>query len=282
MHSFKTYRVINEGLVRQWAQQLDLPIDVEESQEGEFGSNIKVLGGKRKKSRKAAARAADDPRIVEGVVDGMRGAGVLSGIRPETCKAYYNGEHTGWVVERDLLATPVTLPLGRSVSSPEPGIITVWVSDPLPLESVYSEFEFAGSFLFIVEELEGPAELKEGGGWFISGASALRAMLNHTAGLEAETARHDEMLVDPPYGHDSFGRDDPTDPIDKLKGIDGTVGRNRAVEAVYRIAYMTNEQAHTVGDEVVRVNDIVAYPLYIAETSLYNDVAGASNLPVRG
>jgi hypothetical protein len=42
--------------------------------------------------------------------------------------------------------------------------------------------------------------------------------------------------------------------------------RGRRVEIVYRIAEMTNEQATTIDGKEVRLNDILAYPLYIADS----------------
>jgi hypothetical protein len=65
---------------------------------------------------------------------------------------------------------------------------------------------------------------------------------------------------------DKYGRDDPAHPIDKLRRVGGIPLRRRRVEVVYRIAVMTDEQATTINGEEIRLNDILAYPLYIADS----------------
>jgi hypothetical protein len=62
-----------------------------------------------------------------------------------------------------------------------------------------------------------------------------------------------------------FGRFDPLHPIEKLKKVGGVPSLSREIETIYKIAYMTNEQAYTVEGKVRRVNDILAYPLFIAQ-----------------
>jgi len=54
-------------------------------------------------------------------------------------------------------------------------------------------------------------------------------------------------------------------PIEKLIAAGGKPGRPRNIETVYKTAYMTNEQGYSNNGEIVRVNDILAYPLYISE-----------------
>jgi len=62
---------------------------------------------------------------------------------------------------------------------------------------------------------------------------------------------------------DELGRDSDLHPVEKLKRVGGTVGHARRIEAVYKIGYMTNEQAARRDGVAIRVNDIMAYPLYI-------------------
>jgi hypothetical protein len=254
------YRVINRRLVESLARSIDLPIGVEVSTDSELGVS-KILTGKVKKSRRGQALKSDDPRLIPPLVEALRESGQLQVIRPATANEFWMSDHNGWYVWEETTATPVTLPLKENLPSgvTGPDALNVWVSDPPHVDGPRERWDFSGSFLFLVEEL---GEFEWPGGWFLSGISSLRM-------LAEVVARKDP----PPMGEvramtaieDVLGRDNSDHPIVKLQSIGGVPGRRRKITTVYKVSYMTDEQAFEVDGEERRVSDILAYPLFIAE-----------------
>jgi len=258
----KTYRVINEDLVRQLALQLGLAIEAETTTESEFKGGIANFGAARRRSQKINARKLNDPRLLEEIVEGLRKHGQLKTARPERMRDL--PERATFVREVGVEGTPVYLPVKEQAEVP-PGIagLTVWVFEPLGSHIGFIDSEpdgswawdWLGTYLFLVEEHLGDSESIRC--W--SGISALRLLVDGIAG-------HDPKFPKLPAIGDRYGRDDPAHPIDKLRRVGGVPLRQRRVEIVYRIAEMTNEQATTIDGKEVRLNDILAYPLYIADS----------------
>ncbi|GGO47912.1 hypothetical protein GCM10012287_21670 [Streptomyces daqingensis] len=63
---------------------------------------------------------------------------------------------------------------------------------------------------------------------------------------------------------EELGRGSSAHPVEKLRQVGGVAGAPRIVNAIYKIAYMTNEQTATLQGREVRVNDILAYPLVVS------------------
>jgi hypothetical protein len=74
----KTYRVINEELVR----QLGLAVEVETTTESEFKGGIASFGSARRRSQKISSRKLDDPRLLNEIVEGLREHGQLKILPP--------------------------------------------------------------------------------------------------------------------------------------------------------------------------------------------------------
>jgi hypothetical protein len=200
--------------------------------------------------------------LVEAVVDGLRDRSLLHVFRPERANDFVDRAVDHYYVYETLTATPVLLPL-KSIngSIPAADAINIWVGDPQDdvKTPAAHEWDWVGSFLFVVEEmqaLEGPDRRH-----FVSGLSALRMLVQSAMG--GEIPPRDEWYA--AQGGDDFGRWNPAHPIEKLEAIGGRPGRTREIETVYQIVYMTNEQSYTRDGEEIRSNDIFAYPLYIAE-----------------
>ena len=88
-----------------------------------------------------------------------------------------------------------------------------------------------------------------------SGCSALQAIANAAAGLP---------LIDRSQG-EALGRDSYLHPTEKLVAIGGTIGDERNIECLYRLRYMTDEQCFSADGKQYRVNDILGYPIYLAQ-----------------
>jgi hypothetical protein len=258
----KTYCLINEDMVRQLALQLGLAVEAETTTESEFKGGIANFGAARRRSQKINARKLNDPRLLEEIVTGLRKHGQLKTSRPERMRDL--PEHATFVCEVGVEGTPVYLPVKERSATP-PGItgLTVWVFEPLGSNIGFIDSEpdgswawdWLGTYLFLVEEHLSDSESIRC--W--SGISALRLLVDGIAG-------HDPQFPKLPAGGDRHGRDNPAHPIEKLRRVGGMPLRRRRVEIVYRIAAMTNEQATTIDCKKVRLNDILAYPLYIADT----------------
>ncbi|GAA2608987.1 hypothetical protein SMC26_31580 [Actinomadura fulvescens] len=262
--TLKSYRVVSSRMAEQLARQLGLDVDVETTVETELNGGITGLGsGRRKSVKRVIPKSVTDPRVLNEIVDGLRDNGQLKIYRPERTRELPRGVPT-YIHEVGIEGTPVFLPLGEEARI-APGMegLTVWVFEPLGrVGFIDSEpdgawaWDWVGTYLFLIEEhISNPENL-----FCISGISALRCML--------ETAGYNTRLPSGRYGEDVFGRDNPAHPIDKLVSVGGRPGRSRMIEAVYRIAVMTNEQATTIDGREVRLNDILAYPLYIADSGI--------------
>ena len=128
--ALKTYRVINEELVRQLALQLGLAVEVETTVESEFKGGIASFGSARRRSQKISSRKLDDPRLLDDIVEGLREHGQLKIYRPERKRDLPN--HSTFVHEVGVEGTPVYLPVKEQSEAP-PGMdgLTVWVFEPL-------------------------------------------------------------------------------------------------------------------------------------------------------
>lgn len=255
-----SYRVINQRLAESLARDLNLPLNESVTRESEL-SVAKLVGGRFKRSRAAEPLRSDDPRLLPEIVEALRNSGQLRINRPDTADEYWHTDHEGWYVYEEVIATPVTLPLvGRLPDGVEgPDALNVWVSDPPKPILPRTQWDYSTSFLFLVEEL---GEFRWPVAWFISGISSLRIV------AEVLTDPRDltmEAMFELRNSDDLFGRWQTDHPIERLRRIGGVVGAPRRIASVYKIAYMTDEQSYTYEGEELRVSDILAYPLYIAD-----------------
>lgn len=149
-------------------------------------------------------------------------------------------------------ATKVLLPLASA--GPVNGLssVSLWISDPDPAGYVHEPYDWRGTFLYLSEIHWDTA----GCSYFLSGVSALQAVVNLTRGLDFFHLITDEF--------EPFGRGSDLHPIDKLKQIGGVVMDRRRIKSLYRIRYFTNEQTYRHEDQQRRVNDLLGYPLYIS------------------
>lgn len=255
-----SYRVINRRLVESLARSLDLPINETVRSEREFGVS-KLVDTKWKKSSDRQPLGSDDPRLIPQIVEALRNSGQLGIHRPETADEFWRGDRDSWYVFEQIVATPVVLPLKdklpEGVTSPD--ALNIWIGDPPELLEPRGEWDFSSSFLFLVEEL---GEFQWPMPWFMSGISSLRLVAEV---LTESRELSIENMFDLRSSADRFGRWQSDHPVERLRGIGGVVGSPRRIECVYKIAYMTDEQAYPRGEEVLRVSDLLAYPLYIAD-----------------
>lgn len=260
MNSPVAYRVINRRLVESLARSLDLPVGESLVSEAELGAS-RVISGKVKNTRSSPPLTSADPRLIPPIVTALRESGQLRIYRPESTEDFWRRDHDNWYVWERTVATPVTLSLkGKFPDEVEgPAALNVWISDPPTRVEIKDEWDFRDSFLLLVEEL---GEFTWPMPWFISGVSALRLVAEV---LEDPRPLTMEWLMAIAQSEDRFGRWRADHPVEKLRQIGGIVGRPRLIETVYKVVYMTDEQAYETDGGQTRVSDLLAYPLYIAD-----------------
>lgn len=150
-------------------------------------------------------------------------------------------------------ATKVVIPTGANFKFPHIKYITVWVSEPDP--TLYSDVSFIwrGTFLYLVT-IETEHEREQ---TIFSGVSALQALSNLVTG-EPFLSRHKD-------GGEPLGRWNGIHPLEKLKTLGAEISYEREITTLYKKHYFTNEQSHTYEGKERRVNDLLAYPLWIKE-----------------
>jgi hypothetical protein len=267
MADLKHYTVINRHLIESLARQLNLPIDQERTTEAQVGLVGKVGLG-IKKSRKQSPFPPDDPRLLPPIIEALRESGQLRVYRPESTSDFWYSDND-WYVHETAVAVPVLLPFDRTLPDTKylPEAVTIWVLDP-PVATLETQPKknWLGPFVFIVQELESfPASSED----YISGISAIRII------TEVVAKRRSNLFKDwikqyfpsggPDFHYSSYHAPGFHRPINDLRELGGIVKRPRKIETIYKIAYMTH-QGHSSADRPsVRIGDILAYPLFIAE-----------------
>ena len=128
--------------------------------------------------------------------------------------------------------------------------LVVWISEPNPDDLIEDEWDGHGSFLFLTEkvfDMHSSSRME-------SGCSALQALWNKVTG---------EDFFNKPNG-EPFGRWNSDHPVDKLRKFGARVSDSRELVALYSKRYMTNEQAYIYNGKRYRTNDILGYPIFIA------------------
>jgi hypothetical protein len=255
MAELKNYIYINRAFTEPFARQLNQPIDVEITDEGDISARISGVGGGKKRSSKAAPMPPYDPRLVTKVVEGLRKSGQLHTFRP-TMLEFLRSRRRGWYVfESDLNATPVYLPLDKLPNNvPAPESLTVWVSDPA--RYCDSPEDKPDSFLIMAEE---PYITRNAEASYISGWSALQVLGTLMPSKSGSLRGVADSRKDPTYGYN------PDHPIDQLKQAGGTVLRERWIETLYKIVHVTEGKYLRLNGKRVWAEDVLAYPIYIAE-----------------
>jgi hypothetical protein len=131
----------------------------------------------------------------------------------------------------------------------------LWVADPvegtLPTEQEQSGGIIKGTFLYLTEAQWDDGVYRT----TYSGCSALMAIWNYS---------HNDPLIIRYEGSEAFGRASYEHPIDKLKTFGAVTSERRKITSLYKKRYLSSEQCTLIGGREYRVNDLLAYPLFIA------------------
>jgi hypothetical protein len=253
------YRYIDTSAIVSLAQYLRIPFDQSTTTEGGVAAGTPFFRGEGKRSRTVGPMGANDPRLLSAVVEGLRDRGYLHAFRP-TAIEFLRSDTIGWYVhESNIQSTPVYIPLkGPSDTETIPGLdaLNLWVSDPLTYFA--DENDRPDSYLVMAQELN--FELHDPPR-YISGWSALRYLADRLPNngplfwLEFQTSENEQA-----------NPENLEHPIDRLKKLPGSIVQDRRrIETLYRIRHVTEGRTIMREGKRVPVEEVLAYPLYIAE-----------------
>jgi hypothetical protein len=201
-------------------------------------------------------RPKTTPEKIKELVEYLRLNNLLGRTRPKLMSDYERGlkKMPPFILEKTT-ARKVILPAHLLDSISGIKQLAVWISDPDPKIIVPEQtgYDFPGSFLYLTE-------MRLDNGAFqttFSGCSALQSIAN--------AAENRRLLDCTDTSGEPLGRDSYSHPAEKLVASGGVLGDIREIECLYRIRYMTNEQCFNRDGTEYRVNDILGYPIYIAE-----------------
>ena len=258
MPSIKNYRAIDWPRLESIARQAGFEVGASTSSEIEVGFDVKAVKAKRKSERTRPGLSVGDPLLIDTAIEVLRDNGQLHVNRPSQFGGLLG--MTGIYVWEQTKVTPVRLDVSKYLDLEGASkYLTVWISDPNRADGEEDSFLVGDSFLFLIEELASADEGDTMPLVFYSGLSALRYI------VEIVVPAYAEVKGERPEGDDPYGEDDPRHPVDKLVAIGGKKGPARWIETVYKVAYMSDEQSIIVDGEHRRTNDLLAYPLYIAD-----------------
>jgi hypothetical protein len=209
------------------------------------GSGSVRLDGKLERRPLQYPRWTD---VLDAVLDGLRDADQLFGVRPETIDAYL-ASNANYVFE-EIDAVRVVLPVGQGrINLGYPEELTVWISEPPPrVGDPIDELDLFGAFLYLVEEDEPEREVQRPRK-FASAASALATLVG--------SIRQVDLELDHELGCASAKH-----PIEKLEALGGRSSLKRNIQTLYQVRYMSNKQRGWRISEG-RVHDLLAYTLAI-------------------
>lgn len=167
--------------------------------------------------------------------------------RPVIYSDLYNVECN--FVEEICRATKLYFPSSKLSEINGINHLNVWIAEPNSNDLSIDEYDFTGTFLYLIEVLTDRGEYRS----TISGCSALQVISNISQGKNLFALNREEPL----------GRLSPKHPIEKLQNLGAYVIDEREIRTLYRKRYMTNEQRFEYKGKVYRCNDLLGYPLMI-------------------
>ena len=249
----REYIFIDEARVQMYYEQLSIevaPEDIEHS----VKKSVDLKGPAVEHQVTRRPRTATVHEKIEAIYTHLKGSKEVAHSRPTSMPSGLTPPGPPFVLET-ASARKLIIP-GRHLHN-VPGLrhFAVWVADPDPSDLSEEEWNFSGTFLLLAETFW------DGGSFqtVYSGCSALQAIANVVEGRA--------LLPDwPPTYHnrEPLGRGSSEHPVQKLSRLLGAVELpHRRITTLYRKRYMTNEQVYEFGGKAYRVNDLLAYPLYI-------------------
>lgn len=243
----RNYIFVDEGRLQLLVDQLDAPALATNKLVAKLA--VSLAGPTLEVAREAERSNESSHLKIDRLLDYL-GSAKLLGARPPRMPLY-SDDPVDFVLEQTL-ATKVIVPTDALAASGLQNLV-VWVSEPetSTMSIRENKWDFVGTFLYLTER---PFDMGQCHTVF-SGCSALQMVSNAASGKPLLTKNPSEAL----------GRWSSAHPIDKLVSLGGVVVDERKIECLYRVRYVTDEQCFEYNGSSIRVNDLLGYPIYIAE-----------------
>lgn len=200
---------------------------------------------------------ATDFERVEALINALQLRGAVSPTRPREMVQFLRKEKSDQTPRPFVLetmdATKVIFKESAFASVPALSQFAVWVSDPVP-ETLgqFSKMEFTGMFVYLTEAVW---EETVGHHLVYSGCSALQAVANLQSG---------KPILQPDFS-EPLGRSSLQHPVEKLQKLGAIVSPPRRIMSLYKIRYVTDEQAFIRDGVKYRTSDLLGYPVFVGE-----------------
>lgn len=259
--SFETFTYINKNLIDQYFSQI--PKKYRKPRKNNVSSfALGVNGPTVSWKSETNDSEVDDYYKVRAINDYLEKENLLCKARPvelhddwgANSEAVLRCQNNKLVLE-PFRAKKVIIPTGEKFPFPDIPFVIVWISDPDP--GLYSDDEFIwkGTFLYLIQAVYDNNKYS----FVMSGVSALQALANLVTG---------ENFFEISKGQgEPLGRWNYQHPVEKLAELGGIISEERSLISLYKKRYMTDEQCYEYKGQKRRVNDLLAYPLWIKENT---------------
>ncbi|OJD42610.1 hypothetical protein BAU22_22395 [Bacillus sp. 4048] len=245
---------INETILNSFVDQIPrnlYPRDYKKRKTVSFS----LAGIKADISEENVVRNMNNHEKIELLLKYLKSKDALQYSRPRDMYDSFNNNGKAFVLET-MKATQIIFPPESLKDTPDLKYFALWISDPNTSDIQHGEIihNYTGTFLYITQ-------MWLDNGWYSpirSGCSALQAIVNYLEGRPIlNTILHG--------GRERFGRSNFQHPIDKLISLGAKKGSTKEITCLYQKRYITNEQCYIFNSKETRVNDLLAYPIFISE-----------------
>ncbi len=245
------YIFIDEAALDSYIEQIPVPPAQDRKSSRKF--SLSLTGPSVEMGEETSTRPLTTHEKIQKLTEFLRKANLLDERRPkQMSKGMYGDPGERPYVLETTTARKVIIPKQHLENIDGLRELAVWISDPSEDDFTDEEWEWHGTFLYLTE-----------GHWdnkryhsVWSGCSALQAIVNVANGAP--------LILPEPVGDEPYGRWCNEHPITKLGRLNSIVMDTRKITTLYRKRYMTDEQCYVVNGQKRRVNDLLAYPLFIA------------------
>jgi hypothetical protein len=242
----RRYLFVDQGELERYLEQF--PIEPKKSRKRRWTVSLSIVGPKVEGSEEEAAEMRNQHEKVQLLLHHLDLSGRVAFNRPPSMR---DDENRQPFVLETMTAQKMIIPSDCVQRITGLKHLAVWVSDPTPTDPPQDPWDFRGTFLYLTE-----AHWENGSFQTVwSGCSALQAVVNTLSGQPFFTLGRGEK----------FGRHSTDHPIEKLKRLGGVVTDTRRIISLYFKRYLTNEQCYRLDGRDRRVNDLLGYPIFIAE-----------------
>ena len=243
------YIFIDENSVDGYIEQI--PVEPIKERKQSKKVSLSLTGPAVEMGEETSIRPFTTHEKIQRLIAFLRKANLLAERRPKEMPKHQTPDHRPFVLET-MTAQKIIIPRRHLGNIDGLRGLAIWISEPSEEDFTDEPWKWHGTFLYLTEAHWDNKPYQEV--W--SGCSALQAIVNVVNGVQ--------LVLPEPIGNEPFGRWCSDHPIVKLQALGGTVTSSRTITSLYRKRYITDEQCYTINGQERRVNDLLAYPLFIS------------------